>query len=93
MHLSTFITRSKAVAMAIMACSFVGSAETFTLETAGTLAELIGDRKYEITELKVVGPISNADIANNGNVAVVTDEAGYKSAITVYNIDNEQLYK
>ena len=62
MHLSTFITRSKAVAMAIMACSFVGSAETFTLETAGTLAELIGDRKYEITELKVVGPISNADI-------------------------------
>ncbi len=38
-------------------------------------------------------PISNADIANNGNVAVVTDEAGYKSAITVYNIDNEQLYK
>lgn len=37
--------------------------------------------------------ISNADIASNGNVAVVTDEAGYKSAVTVYNIDNEQLYK
>lgn len=37
--------------------------------------------------------ISSADIANNGNVAVVTDEAGYKSAVTVYNIDNEQLYK
>lgn len=37
--------------------------------------------------------ISSADIANNGNVAVVTDEAGYKSAVTVYNVDNEQLYK
>ena len=38
-------------------------------------------------------PITNADIAANGNVAIVTDEAGYKSAVTVYNIDNEQLYK
>ena len=37
--------------------------------------------------------ISNADISNNGTIAVVTDEAGYKSAVTVYNIDNEQLYK
>ena len=37
--------------------------------------------------------INSADIANNGNVVVVTDEAGYKSAVTVYNIDNEQLYK
>lgn len=37
--------------------------------------------------------ISNAAIADNGNVAIVTDEAGYKSAVTVYNIDNEQLYK
>ena len=38
-------------------------------------------------------PITNADIAANGSVAIVTDEAGYKSAVTVYNIDHEQLYK
>lgn len=38
-------------------------------------------------------PVINADIAANGSVAIVTDEAGYKSAVTVFNIDNEQLYK
>lgn len=37
-------------------------------------------------------PIINADIAANGNVAIVTDEVGYKSAVSVYNVDNEHLY-
>lgn len=38
-------------------------------------------------------PITDAVIADNGNVAIVTDEAGYKSAITVYNKDHEQVYQ
>ena len=41
----------------------------------------------------ISSPISNATIADNGTTAVITAEAGYKSAVTVYNIDNEALYK
>lgn len=47
----------------------------------------------ELYSQTMQSPVTNADIATNGNVAIVTDEAGYKSAVTVYNIDNEQLYK
>ncbi|MCD8355619.1 MAG: DUF5711 family protein [Clostridia bacterium] len=47
----------------------------------------------ELYSQTMTSPITNADIATNGSVAIVTDEAGYKSAVTVYNIDNEQLYK
>ena len=46
----------------------------------------------ELYSQTVSSPITNADIAANGNVAIVTDEAGYKSAVRVYNIDNEHLY-
>lgn len=47
----------------------------------------------ELYSQTVQSPVINADIAANGSVAIVTDEAGYKSAVTVFNIDNEQLYK
>ena len=47
----------------------------------------------ELYSQTMTSPITNADIAADGSVAIVTDEAGYKSAVTVYNIDNEQLYK
>lgn len=47
----------------------------------------------ELYSQTMQSPVTGADIASNGNVAIVTDEAGYKSAVTVYNIDNEQLYK
>lgn len=62
---------------------FDRNAYRFTV--TNTLAEL-----YSKT---VSSPITNADIADNGSVAVVTDEAGYKSAVAVYNTANEQLYK
>ncbi|HIV69020.1 MAG TPA: hypothetical protein IAA32_09180 [Candidatus Butyricicoccus stercorigallinarum] len=47
----------------------------------------------ELYSQTMQSPVTNADISANGSVAIVTDEAGYKSAVTVYNIDNEQLYK
>ncbi|MDO4174810.1 MAG: DUF5711 family protein [Eubacteriales bacterium] len=47
----------------------------------------------ELYSQTMTSPILNADISTDGSVAIVTDEAGYKSAVTVYNIDNEQLYK
>lgn len=47
----------------------------------------------ELYSQTMKSPVTNADIAANGSVAIVTDEAGFKSAVTVYNIDNEQLYK
>ena len=47
----------------------------------------------ELYSQTMQSPVTNADISSNGSVAIVTDEAGYKSAVTVYNIDNEQLYK
>lgn len=47
----------------------------------------------ELYSQTMTSPIIHADISADGNVAIVTDEAGYKSAVTVYNIDNEQLYK
>lgn len=47
----------------------------------------------ELYSQTIQSPVINADIAANGSVAIVTDEAGYKSAVTVFNIDNEQLYK
>ncbi len=47
----------------------------------------------ELYSQTMKSPVTNADIADNGSVAIVTDEAGYKSAVSVYNIDNEQLYK
>ncbi len=40
----------------------------------------------------VSSPITDAQIAGNGNVAIVTNEAGYKSAVRVYNQDHEQVY-
>lgn len=43
------------------------------------------------TELS--GTILTASIADNGTFAVVTDEAGYKSAVTVCNAAGEQMYK
>ena len=46
----------------------------------------------ELYSQTMSSPITNADIAANGNVAIVTDEAGYKSAVRVYNVDNEHLY-
>jgi hypothetical protein len=47
----------------------------------------------KLDERTVSSPIIDADIADNGNVAVVTNEAGYKSAVSVYNnIDDEPLY-
>lgn len=59
-----------------------------------------GANRYTVTntltkldDRTVPSPIIDADIADNGNVAVVTNEAGYKSAISVYNnIDEEPLY-
>lgn len=47
----------------------------------------------ELYSLNTKAPIIGADIAANGNVVVITAESGYKSAVTVYNIDHEQLYK
>ncbi len=47
----------------------------------------------ELYSQTMSSPVTSAEIAENGSVAIVTDEAGYKSAVTVYNIDNEQLYK
>lgn len=47
----------------------------------------------ELYSQTMQSPVTNADICASGSVAIVTDEAGYKSAVTVYNIDNEQLYK
>lgn len=47
----------------------------------------------ELYSQTMSSPVTNAEIAANGSVAIVTDEAGYKSAVTVYNSDNEQLYK
>lgn len=47
----------------------------------------------ELYSQTMSSPVINAEIAANGSVAIVTDEAGFKSAVTVYNIDNEQLYK
>lgn len=38
-------------------------------------------------------PILSASIGENGSVAVVTDETGYKGAVTVYNVKQEQMYK
>lgn len=57
----------------------------YRFTVANTLSEL-----YSLT---MQSPVTNADIAANGSVAVVTAESGYKSAVTVYNIDHEQLYK
>ena len=59
-----------------------------------------GANRYSVTntltkldDRTVPSPIIDASIADNGNVAVVTNEAGYKSAVSVYNnIDEEPLY-
>lgn len=69
MKFETIISRSKAAALAIVACCFAGSATTVTLDAAGTLAVALGDGANEIAELKVVGPVSNSDIKLLRNMA------------------------
>ena len=59
-----------------------------------------GANRYTVTntlvklaDRTIPSPIIDADIADNGNVAVVTNEAGYKSAVSVYNnMDDDPLY-
>lgn len=46
----------------------------------------------ELYHQSTSSPIIDADIGTNGSVAIVTDEAGYKSGVTVYNAANEKLY-
>lgn len=46
----------------------------------------------ELYHQSTSSPIIDADIGSNGSVAIVTDEAGYKSGVTVYNVANEKLY-
>ena len=69
MNFETFISRSKAAALALVAGCFAASATTVTLDAAGTLAAALGDGANEIAELKIVGPVSNSDIKLLRNMA------------------------
>lgn len=46
----------------------------------------------ELYHQSTSSPIIDAEIGVNGSVAIVTDEAGYRSGVTVYNVANEKLY-
>lgn len=46
-----------------------------------------------VAEVVLDSPIVSASLGKNGGVAVVTDENGYKSAVTVFSEDGKQRFK
>lgn len=73
-----------------------------TLDTAGEYVLAYDRGSTGITLASALAPrfqttmtsnILCATVAQNGNCAVVTDESGYKSAVTVLDADGKQVYK
>ena len=46
-----------------------------------------------IQDFQFESPILSASIGDAGNFAVITDESGYKSAVTVFNASQKQVFK
>lgn len=61
--------------------------------TGLTITNSLSPLELDWGDDKLTSPILNASMGRDGSFAVVTDEAGYKTAVRVFNKDQQLTYK